>query len=56
MVEAASVVCGSCGRTEDEPPLSWSREVTARGIRWLCETCTREHVHDIETKLDDRWW
>jgi transposase len=46
------VVCGRCGRTAEEPPLSWSRN----GTGWLCDTCTREHVRDIEARLDESWW
>jgi hypothetical protein len=36
--------------------LGWSLESTARGVRRLCDACTREHVRDIEAKLDEEWW
>lgn len=25
-------------------------------LRWLCPDCTRAHVRDIESKLDQSWW
>lgn len=48
--------CSGCGRTEDEPPLTWTRQVTERGQQWLCETCTRQNLRSIEGKLDEAWW
>jgi hypothetical protein len=24
--------------------------------KWVCPTCTREHVRSIEAKLDTAWW
>ena len=54
----SQVACASCGRTVEEPPLTWSRK-TAAGPDgepdWLCETCTREHLWAIEGKLDHVW-
>ncbi|MQA25690.1 MAG: hypothetical protein GEU94_09485 [Micromonosporaceae bacterium] len=52
------VVCASCGRTEHEPPLTWSRQAARRGSSgpaWLCDSCTRENLREIEAKLDDIW-
>ena len=52
------VACVSCGRTAEEPPLTWSREVGRRGSTdpaWLCDSCTRENLREIEAKLDDVW-
>jgi hypothetical protein len=52
------VVCVGCGRTADEPPLTWSRRMGRRGIvdpAWLCDRCTREHLREIEAELDDIW-
>nr|WP_086789130.1 hypothetical protein [Crossiella equi] len=53
--------CTRCGTTQnpDAPPaesLSWSSERTPRGLRWLCPTCARTHVRDIEGKLPDEYW
>jgi hypothetical protein len=53
---ADPVVCQRCGRTEQEAPLGWSLEVIGGLRRWLCESCVRAHVRDIEGKLDDTWW
>lgn len=41
---------------EDVLPLGWSLATSARGVTRLCERCTREHVRDIEAKLDEEWW
>ncbi len=48
--------CATCGVAAEEPPLTWTLQVTDRGTTWLCEACTRRHVRDIEGKLDDAWW
>jgi hypothetical protein len=50
-----------CGRTEDEPPVTWTsqRSNTPRsqdGVMWLCEACTRQNVRSIEGRLDEAWW
>ena len=55
----AEVPCSRCGaiaESDDELPPGWSFETTARGIQWLCRTCTREHVRAIEAKLPEEWW
>jgi hypothetical protein len=31
-------------------------EVSARGVTWICDTCTRTNLRSIEGKLDDSWW
>ncbi len=48
--------CGRCGRQEARPPLTWSREVDERGVRLLCDDCTRENVRAIEGRLAEQWW
>ncbi len=53
------VICASCGRAAETPPLTWSRQVGRRGSAtpdWLCDTCTRENLREIEGKIDDVWW
>jgi hypothetical protein len=50
------VTCSVCGTTVDEPPLTWSMQVSERGQTWLCETCARENLRSIEGKLDEAWW
>jgi hypothetical protein len=54
--------CSRCGALDaddaggDGLPAGWSLETTRRGISRLCLACTREHVRDIESKLDEDWW
>lgn len=52
--------CAICGRSrEGAPPLealSWVSETDERGRRWLCPTCARTHVRDIEGKLPAEYW
>ncbi len=55
-------ICTRCGATDaadaagEGLPLGWSLETTRRGVGLLCLRCTREHVRDIEAKLDEEWW
>jgi hypothetical protein len=54
--------CTRCGAVDPDDaggeglPPGWSLETTARGMGRLCLTCTRDHVRDIEAKLDEEWW
>jgi hypothetical protein len=50
--------CDRCGVVDDGEggALGWSSASTGRGVRWFCAACTREHVRDIEAKLDEEWW
>ena len=48
--------CGTVAGTEADVPLGWSTSVDGDRIDLLCDRCTREHVRDIEAKLDDEWW
>jgi len=46
-----------CGITVAEPPLTWMLETDARrGSVWVCESCARENLRAIESKLDQAWW
>ena len=55
-------MCGRCGAAApdgddaDSLPLGWSLSSSRRGVQRLCDRCTREHVRDIEAKLDEEWW
>jgi hypothetical protein len=55
-------MCGRCGAAGPEGddgdilPLGWSLSTSRRGVQRLCDRCTREHVRDIEAKLDEEWW
>ena len=55
MSGAPAAVCRSCGTQADAPPVTWMREVDARGISWLCEACTRQHLRLLEARLDEGW-
>ena len=52
--------CSRCARSRaDAPPaeaLAWVLENDARGKSWLCPTCARTHVRDIEAKLPTDYW
>ena len=53
--------CSRCGAISEEGgddglPPGWSLSSSRRGVDRLCAACTREHVRDIEAKLDEDWW
>jgi hypothetical protein len=51
--------CSICGRRRDPAPadaLAWVSERERGGQRWLCPTCARAHVRDIEGKLPAEYW
>ena len=54
--------CSRCGTVDaddaggDGLPRAGRSRPRARGVGRLCLGCTREHVRDIEAKLDEDWW
>jgi len=52
--------CHRCGTVAAPPttsvPFGWSTSTVDGRVHALCERCTREHVWDIEGKLDETWW
>jgi len=42
--------------TPEAVPLGWSTADAGGDVTLLCPRCTREHVRDIEAKLDEEWW
>lgn len=49
--------CLRCGAPHDVGSLAWVRERDpGRPVRWLCPTCARRHVRDIEARLSHDWW
>lgn len=54
------VLCSRCGRSRGSAPaveaLSWVSGRDERGPSWLCPSCARTHVRDIEGKLPDEYW
>lgn len=55
---AGSTEAGDDGATSEDValPPGWSIAIEGGQPRWLCESCTRAHVRDIEAKLDEAWW
>ena len=52
----APVSCSLCGRTEARAPATWTVQTGPRGTEWVCESCTRENLRGIESRLDPEWW
>ncbi|HTI25438.1 hypothetical protein [Kutzneria chonburiensis] len=53
--------CSICGRRRDPAAapadaLAWVSERERGSQRWLCPTCARAHVRDIEGKLPAEYW
>ncbi|HEV8563269.1 MAG TPA: hypothetical protein VGR06_43690 [Actinophytocola sp.] len=60
MADEPDVRCARCNRSRtNDPPLvalAWVVENGVRGRAWLCPSCARAHVRDIEGKLPDEYW
>ena len=50
------MVCGVCGTTVPEQPLTWSMQSGPRGMTLVCDRCTREHLRAMEARLDEEFW
>ncbi|MFJ8665027.1 hypothetical protein [Streptomyces sp. NPDC093600] len=50
------IVCARCGKTADEPPVTWSSSLENGARRYLCDSCARENIRSIEGRLDSTWW
>jgi len=49
--------CDFCGTSvEGDPPLTWTTAVEHGRTRRFCDTCSREHLRAMESKLDSEWW
>jgi protein-arginine kinase activator protein McsA len=49
--------CSMCGTTVAERPMTWMLETDSRrGSVWVCDSCARENLRAIESKLDQAWW
>jgi hypothetical protein len=54
--------CSFCGKVSDPaepgaaPPLTWVTSVENGKLKVYCQTCSRDHLRSIESKLDSEWW
>ncbi|WP_436795966.1 response regulator [Actinospongicola halichondriae] len=48
--------CQRCGQVGEDDLWTWSTVVRDGVQARLCAECTRLHVRDIESKLDEEWW
>jgi hypothetical protein len=49
--------CDFCGKqAEDAEAMTWVTSVENGRRRTYCDSCSREHLRAIESKLDAEWW
>ncbi len=50
--------CALCGADApaDPPPLTWTSATERGRVQWFCDSCSREHLRAMESKLDSEWW
>jgi hypothetical protein len=50
--------CDFCGKQaeDDATVLTWTVAVENGRQRTFCDTCSREHLRAMESKLDSEWW
>ncbi|WP_183407987.1 hypothetical protein [Nocardioides pocheonensis] len=55
---AGAVTCAFCGKVSEgeAPPLTWTSAVEQGRTKWFCDSCSREHLRSMESKLDSEWW
>ncbi|MEV0069397.1 MULTISPECIES: hypothetical protein [unclassified Amycolatopsis] len=58
---APDPTCSRCGHARSAEPdplaaLSWVSTKDNGRAQWLCASCGRDHVRDIEAKLRDEYW
>lgn len=58
MTSSPATTCSFCGKVAegDTPPLTWTTATELGRTRWFCDTCSREHLRAMESKLDSEWW
>ncbi|MDQ6641407.1 MAG: hypothetical protein M3Y66_02815 [Actinomycetota bacterium] len=52
------VICDFCGAVSETEvaPLTWTSAVELGRTKYFCESCSREHLRAMESKLDSVWW
>ena len=52
------LACAFCGAVSesDPPPLTWTSATERGRQQWFCDSCSREHLRSMESKLDSEWW
>ncbi|MFE2260503.1 hypothetical protein [Streptomyces griseosporeus] len=50
------LVCARCGAEARTPPPTWTCSVENGSRRYFCDTCSRENLRAIESRLDSAWW
>lgn len=51
--------CAVCSKAVDDPAavLTWTLEHGDEGYRWICLQCSRDHLREIEARMDaDEWF
>jgi hypothetical protein len=50
--------CDFCGRPPPTGPatLTWTTAVERGRVRTFCDSCSREHLREMEGKLDSEFW
>ena len=49
--------CDLCGRqAEDAETMTWVTSVENGRRKNYCDSCSRDHLRAIESKLDSEWW
>ncbi|MFF8384455.1 hypothetical protein [Streptomyces kanasensis] len=51
-----TAVCSRCGTTAGGLPVTWTCSVENGTRLYFCDTCARDHLRSIESRLDSAWW
>ncbi|MEU6060033.1 hypothetical protein [Streptomyces sp. NPDC047097] len=51
-----AVVCARCGAVSDGPATAWTCSLENGRRHYFCDTCARDNLRAIESRLDSAWW
>jgi len=57
--ETLPMACATCGRIpadDSTASLTWAFGIENSRKVWTCDSCSREHLRSIESKLDSTYW